>query len=51
MLSTDSFKKVKEDGCVFDVMMAEEYADRVFNPEQLPSEMSIKSFLNIAMDV
>lgn len=51
VLSIDSFKKVKDDGCVFDVMTAEEYTDRVFDPQQLPSEMSTKSFLNMAMDL
>ena len=51
VLSIDSFKKVKGDGCVFDVMTAEEYTDRVFDPQQLPSEMSTKSFLNMAMDL
>ena len=50
VLSTDSFK-VKDDGCIFDGMTAEEYTDQVFDPEQLPSEISTKSFLNIAMDL
>ena len=51
VLSIDSFKKVKDDGCIFNIMTAEEYTDRVFNAKQLPSEMSTKAFLSMAMDL
>lgn len=49
--SNRSFTMVDGDGCVFDVMTAEEYVDRVFDYERLPSEMSTKSFLHLATDL
>ena len=45
------FKATAQDGCVFDTCTAGDYAAKVFVPEYLPSEMSTKSFLTIAMDL
>ena len=45
------FKQVKDDGCISDVLTAEEYAARVFHPDILPAEMSTKSFVRMAMDL
>ena len=49
--NASTFKKVQGDGCVYDVMTAEEYTDRVFHSNWLPSEMSTRSFLNLEMDL
>ena len=40
-----------EDGCIFDIMTADDYVAKVFVPERLPSVMSAKSFLMIALDL
>ena len=46
-----AFSTVESDNCVFNVMTATEYVTRVFIPEQLPSAMSTRSFLMIALDL
>ena len=40
-----------EDTCIRDTMTANEYVSRVFVPQNLPSEMSTKAFLTMAMDM
>ena len=41
----------KDDDCIRDVMTADEYVSHVFVPQNLPSEMSTKAFLTMAMDL
>ena len=42
----------KSSVCFRDAVTAEEYVSRVFShPEQLPSEMSMRGFLNTALDL
>jgi hypothetical protein len=49
--SMSDFNSTTEDGCIFEVTTAEEYVAKVFVPEYLPSVMSVKSFLKIALDL
>jgi hypothetical protein len=40
-----------QDRKIKDVIMAEDYVDRVFVPENLPEEMSFRNLLSMAMDL
>lgn len=45
------FKVLVDDGYVRDVMTVDEYVAQVFVPDHLPSQMSTKAFLTMAMDL
>ena len=45
------FNGTMKDGCIFDIMAADDYVAKVFVPECLPSVISAKSFLMIALDL
>ena len=47
----ENFQGIVGDGCVRDAMTAEEYAARVFVPDNLPSQMLTKACLKMAMDL
>ena len=49
--SAKNFQTAEKDDCIKDVMTADEYVSHVFVPQNLPSEMSTKAFLTIAMDL
>jgi hypothetical protein len=51
LTSAKQLKSIGEDACIEDTMSAEEYVSRVFVPKNLPSEMSTKAFLTMAMDM
>ena len=38
-------------GCIREVQMVEEYVSKVFIPDCLPSRMSTKAFLQMALDL
>ena len=49
--NTRAFTNIAGDGFACDIIPAEEYVARVFVPEQLPSQMSTRSFLRLALDL
>ena len=49
--NAEQFQSTMEDACVRDALTADEYVARVFVPDHLPSEMSTKAFLTMAMDL
>ena len=46
--SAKQLQTTGEDACIRDTMTADDYVSRVFVPQNLPSEMSTKTFLTIA---